>query len=265
MANLPGMLPKRRVLITGATSGLGREMALQLARTGARIAATGRREELLRALDKDVEAAGGECLVLPGSVCDLEAVRRDYASIRARWGGLDWAILNAGIGGNSDAKDFRAAAFHETFAINVGGVVNWLEAVLPDMIAARGGTVAAIASLAGARGLPGSGAYSASKAAVITLMESARIDLRGTGVRAVTVCPGFVKSEITARNDPGKMAFLLETEDGARRILDGVERGSRVVHFPWQLSLPVLYGLAWLPGWLYEWGASRVGPRRKQS
>ena len=98
------------------------------------------------------------------------------------------------------------------------------------------GTIAGIASIAGYRGLPKSGAYCASKSALITLLESTRIDLRGTGVDVVTVCPGFVKSEITARNDPKDMMFLLETDDGVRRMIRGIERKERLVHFPWQLS-----------------------------
>ena len=97
----------------------------------------------------------------------------------------DWAILNAGVSDSVDARRFRAGAYHRVFATNVGGAVNWLEAVLPDMISAGSGTVAGISSLAGWRGLPGAGAYSASKAALSTLLESTRVDLRGTGVDVV--------------------------------------------------------------------------------
>lgn len=253
-----------RVLITGATSGLGREMACQLAREGYRVAITGRRQAKLEETAAAVREAGGECLALAGDVASLEDVKRHYAEIRSRWGGLDWAVLNAGVGDSLSARRFSAENVRWTFAANVVGAANWMEAVLPDMLAARSGVIAGISSLAGFRGLPESGSYSASKAALTVLLESARVDLRGTGVDVVTVCPGFVKSEITSRNDPKDMMFLLETADGARRILDGIRRRKRLVHFPWQLSIPVIYVLPWLPGWLYELLASRFIGRKKK-
>jgi NADP-dependent 3-hydroxy acid dehydrogenase YdfG len=253
---------KRRVLITGASSGLGLEMAVQLGRKGARVAITGRREAKLAAGARAVEAAGGECLPLLGSVADREAVKRHYALIRERWGGLDWAILNAGVDESMNARSFNAGNYHWTFATNVGGVVNWMEAILPDMIAAGSGTVAGIASLAAWRGLPNSGAYCASKAAVVSLLESTRVDLMGTGVKVVTVCPGYVKSEITDRNRPEDMPFLLETEDGARRVLEAVEKGRRFVHFPRPFSTAMIYGVHNLPGFLYDWLITKVVKRR---
>lgn len=240
-----------RVLVTGATSGLGREMALQLARRGFRVAVTGRREELLQETARAVEAAGGEALALNGGVDDLPTVRRHYASIKERWGGLDWAILNAGVHGSNHARKFDAANCRRIFDTNVGGTANWLEAVIPDMVAARRGTIAALSSLAGWRGLPGSAAYSASKAALMTLLESVRADLAGTGVKVVTVCPGFVKSEMTGRSRMRLMPFMLETEDGVRRILTGIERGRSLVVFPWQLAL-IMRLVRALPGWAYD-------------
>ena len=123
-----------------------------------------------------------------------EVVARHAEAIRERWGGLDWLVLNAGIGDAVDARRFSAERYHEVFATNVGGAVNWLGAVLPGMIEAGHGTVAGISSLAAWRGLPGAGAYSASKAALATLLESTRVDLRGTGVRVVTVFPGFIRN-----------------------------------------------------------------------
>jgi short-subunit dehydrogenase len=131
------------------------------------------------------------------------------------------------------------------------------------MLAAKSGVIAGVASIAGFRGLPTSGSYCASKAALITLLESASLDLRGTGVSIVTVCPGFVKSEMTDRNDIKQMPFLLECEDGSRRIIEGIRRHKRLVHFPWQLSVPVIYGLHNTPDFLYEWLGSKFKKRKK--
>lgn len=128
-----------RALITGASSGLGREMARQLGARGWRVAVTGRREEELEETARQVRAAGGECLPLVGSVTEPEVVKRHYAAIRERWDGLDWAILNAGVGDSVDARRFLATTYHHVFATNVGGAVNWLEAVLPGMIEAGAG------------------------------------------------------------------------------------------------------------------------------
>lgn len=252
-----------RVLITGATSGLGREMAVQLARKGARLALTGRRKDKLDETAKAVEAAGGEAFCLAGSVKDIKEVKAQYAAVKAKWGGLDWAVLNAGVSDSMSAKRFEAEAYHWTFATNVGGVVNWLEAVLPDMIAQGSGVVAGVSSLAAFRGLPDSGPYCASKAALITLLESTRLDLRGTGVDVVTVCPGFVKSEMTDRNDVKDMPFLMPVEDGVACLLRGIEARKRIVHFPWQLSYPMKYVVARLPGFLYDWLITRFPRRRK--
>lgn len=254
----------RRVLVTGASSGLGREMALQLARAGCRVAITGRRKDKLDETARLMKEAGAaQTLAFVEDVTDPAAVKRDYESIRASWEGLDWAILNAGVGDSSNARTFSAENVRWTFATNVFGIANWMEALIPDMIARGSGTIAGISSVAGARGLPNSGAYSASKAAVNALLESARVDLRGTGVNIVTVCPGFVKSEMTDRNDPSDMWFLLEVEDGARRILDGIAASRRIVHFPWPLSVPTLYLLPLLPGWLYDRIGARIKRRKK--
>lgn len=237
-------------------------MARQLGQRGWRIAVTGRREDALRETAGLVRQAGGECLELVGSVAEPETVHRHYAAIRERWGGLDWAILNAGVGDGVDARRMRAETYRHVLATNVGGVVNWLEAVLPGMIEAGSGTVAGISSLAAWRGLPGAGAYSASKAALSTLLESTRVDLRGTGVHVVTVCPGFIRNGSGSPEDDEGKPFLLDLEDGARRILKGIEAKRRIVHFPWQLSYVMKYVVHNLPGATYDWLMEKVAPRR---
>jgi short-subunit dehydrogenase len=253
-----------RVVITGATSGLGREVAVQLARRGWRVAVTGRRIDELKKTARLIGEAGGEALLLPGSVIDDEEVRVHYAQIVAAWGGVDWAILNSGVSEYMNAREFKTSIVRDTFDVNLLGVCRWMEAVLPGMLKQGSGVVAGVASLAGFRGLPSSGPYSASKAALITLLESARVDLRGTGVDVVTICPGFVKSEMTERNDPGAMPFLMETPDGAAAIISGIDARRRVVHFPWKLSYPMKYLVPALPDFAYDWLGSKLGHLRKK-
>ncbi len=251
-----------RVLVTGATSGLGREAAIQLGRRGWKIAISGRRREHLDETAKRVVAAGGEVLPLYGSVTEPETVRGHYAAIKTAWGGLDWAVLNAGVGDAMDAKAFSAETVRWTFETNLFGVCYWLEALIPGMLAQGSGVIAGVASLAAFRGLPKSGPYCASKAALLTLLESARIDLRGTGVSVVTVCPGFVRSEMTDRNEIGSMPFLMETKDGVAAMLAGIDARRRVVHFPWQLSYPTKYIAPAIPDFLYEPLAAKFAHKR---
>lgn len=253
-----------RVVVTGATSGLGRELAVQLGRRGWRVAVTGRRVDELKLTAKLVSEAGGEVLLLPGSVTDDDEVRAHYALIKDAWGGLDWAILNAGVSDYMDAKRFKTELVRWTFDANVLGVCRWMEEILPDMLRQGSGVIAGVASLAAFRGLPSSGPYSASKAALVTLLESTRVDLRGTGVDVVTVCPGFVKSEMTARNDPGAMPFLMETPDGAAAMIAGIDARRRVVHFPWQLSYPMKYLVGPLPDFLYDRLAGALAHLRRK-
>jgi NAD(P)-dependent dehydrogenase (short-subunit alcohol dehydrogenase family) len=251
-----------RALVTGATSGLGREAAVQLARRGWRVAVSGRRREHLEETARLVKEAGGEPLILCGSVTEPAEVKAHYALIAAAWGGLDYAVLNAGVGDMMDAKEFKAETVRWTFDANVFGVCHWMEAVVPDMLAQKSGVIAGISSLAGFRGLPKSGPYSASKAALTTLLESARVDMIGTGVSIVTVCPGFVRSEMTDRNNPSTMPFLMETEAGVAVMLAGIDAKRRVVHFPWQLSYVMKYAVPALPDFLYDWIAHRFSSLR---
>jgi NAD(P)-dependent dehydrogenase (short-subunit alcohol dehydrogenase family) len=255
---------KTRALITGATSGLGRETAVQLGRRGWRVAITGRRREQLEETARLLREAGGEPLVLQGSVSDPAQVKSHYAAIVSAWGGLDWVLLNAGISERTDAREFSAETVKLVLDSNLMGVAYWMEAVLPGMIAQGSGLLAGVSSLASFRGLPRTGAYSASKAGLNALLESARVDLIRTGVKVVTVCPGFVKTEITERNDPKAMPFLMEVEDAVSVMLAGIDARKRVVHFPWQISYLTKYVLGGLPDFLYDRIAAKLERFRKK-
>ncbi len=138
----------------------------------------------------------------------------------------------------------------EIFHVNGTAAAVTLAAALPAMVAKDQGTVVAVSSLAAFRGLPGNGAYGASKAALRTFMEGLRVDLRGTRVRALTIYPGFVKTAMTAKNK-FSMPFILEQDDAVARMVRGIERGQRSIRFPLPLSLGTRL-LAAMPDWLYE-------------
>ncbi len=252
-----------RVLITGATSGLGRAMAVQLGARGWRVAITGRREEKLREVEDEVRSAGAaDVIALAGSVTDHALVATHYARIREKWGGLDWMILNAGVADSCRVESYTAQNYRWTFDTNLFGACEWIEVALPDMIATSRErrerksnerfVIAGISSPGGWRGFPRMGSYSSSKAALSTMLESLRAELCGTGIDVVTVCPGWVKSEITDRNPRKSMWFLLETNDGAARIIRGIERRKRLVHFPFPVTTFLRYVIRPLPGWLFD-------------
>jgi len=245
--------PGTRVLVTGATSGLGAETARQLGARGCRLALTGRRAERLQAAAAAARDAGAaDVLALEGSVTELDTVREHHRAIEEAWGGLDVLFLNAGVGDSCGARDFTAQNYRLHLDVNVLGVCSWLELCLPGLLAAGRGTIVGISSPAGWRGYPGVGPYAASKAALSTMLESLRVELRRSGVDVITVYPGFVRSEMTDRNDPKDMPFLLGTDDGVRRMLRGVERRRAVVRFPWLFTTFVRYVVRPMPRFVFD-------------
>ena len=240
----------RVVLITGASSGIGRALALELGRRGARVGLFARRAELLIEAAEEIERTGGKALSLPGDVRDAAALEKAAARMREHWGQIDLLVANSGVGVVAPASGLRAGDVADVISINTIGVVNSVAAVLPAMLERRSGHLVAISSLAAFRGLPKSAAYSASKAAVSTFFESLRVDLRGTGVDVTVIHPGFIKTPLTAGRK-GKLLFLMELEDATRLIIRAIERRRRTYAFPWQLASLVRL-LKFMPNALYD-------------
>ncbi|HYE15187.1 MAG TPA: SDR family NAD(P)-dependent oxidoreductase [Pyrinomonadaceae bacterium] len=238
------------VLLTGASSGIGRALAVELGRRGARLGLLARRAEELMKTAELVERAGGRALALPADVRDAAQVRAAAERVREHWGDIDILIANAGMSTTTPATRLQAAEAGDVISINVIGVVNSVAAVLPEMVKRRGGHLVAISSLAGYRGLPASGAYSASKAAVSTFFESLRVDLRKSGVAVTVIHPGFIRTPMTAGRKK-KLPFLLEVEDAACRIIRAIERRARTYAFPWQLAA-VVRAIRHMPSALYD-------------
>jgi short-subunit dehydrogenase len=219
-----------RVWITGASSGIGRAVALRYAAAGAEVAASARSADALA----DLAAApdgGGRIRSYPVDVTDRAAMAATAARIEAELGAIDLAILNAGTHEPVDARDFDAAVFDRLIAVNLTGTINGLAAILPRMVARRAGHVALVASVAGYGGLPTAAAYGATKAALINLAEALKLDLDAVGVRLSLVNPGFVRTPLTDRN-PFHMPALMEVDDAARALVRGLARGGFEVTFP---------------------------------
>jgi short-subunit dehydrogenase len=219
---------RERVWITGASSGIGRELALHYARLGATVAASARRREELGAL---AALAPGHIHAFPLDVTDAAAMTAAVAAIEAAIGPIDLAIFGAGTFTPVEVDGFDAALFRGHVEINYMGVVNGIAALLPRLLARGCGHFAVIASVAGYRGLPTAAAYGPTKAALINLCEALKPDLDQRGIGISIVNPGFVRTAMTETNRFA-MPFLMEPEDAARRIAAGLAAGRFEVAFP---------------------------------
>jgi short-subunit dehydrogenase len=255
-------MPFAHAFITGASSGLGRGLALHYARAGATVHAVARRLPELEQLAHDAagSAAPGRIVPVALDVRDAEALTAAVRAAEEQAGGaLDLVVANAGVGGFTSGRQMEWRTVKRILDVNVSAAAVTLAAALPAMVARGRGTVAAVASLAGFRGLPRNGAYCASKAALHTFMESVRLDLRGTGVKAVTIYPGFVRTPMTEGNG-FMMPFLMELDDAVRAMARGIDRGEARVSFPLPLAAAVR-ALGALPAPVYDALAAMV-PRR---
>jgi len=224
-----------RVFLTGASSGLGEALARHYADEGATLGLFARREAELARLAASLAPA--PVATYTGDVRDAGDLARAGAEFVARFGLPDVVIANAGVSrGTLTDEPEDLPAFRAVFDTNVLGIVHTFAPFLRGMREARAGVLVGVASVAGFRGLPGSGAYCGSKAAAITYLESLRVELVGSGVSVVTVCPGFVDTPLTARN-PYPMPFLLQPAKAARLIARAVARRSRFYVLPWQMAL----------------------------
>ena len=239
-----------RVWLTGASSGIGEALIGPLADRGARLAISARRADRLEALAADARARGADVRAYPVDVTDRAAVARTVAAIEADFGGIDLAILNAGGHAPAGPARFDGQQAVNTMTVNYFGVVYGIEAVVPGMLARKQGYIAGVASVSGYRALPAAGAYGASKAALIHLLNSIRFDLEPSGIRITVINPGFIKTPLTDRNR-FPMPFLMPVDQAALRIVQGLERERKEIHFPKPLSW-TLKALRVLPYPLYE-------------
>lgn len=243
----------KHALITGASSGIGRGLAVALGRRGAYVVVAARRTDRLGEVLGEIEAAGGRGEALALDVSDGDATHEAVRAVDARLP-LDLVVANAGTGGITPGKKLDWTRVKQIFETNLVGAAATIAGAVPGMVARGDGRVVAIASVAGFRGLPRFGAYSGSKAGLITFCESLRIDLHGTGVSVTTVCPGYVQTEMLT---PGKShPFVVSVDDAVATILAAADRRDSVCTFP----APIVAGMRaaqLLPRPLYEFVATR--------
>ncbi len=221
----------RVVWITGASSGIGRALALNLAKRGDHVAASARDEKALQSLANEASSLSGCIHPYPLDITNAENCARTVDQVSGKFGPIALAILNAGTHHPVEAEDFAADDLAKLIGVNLLGTGNCLDPLLKRMIKAGAGHIAIVASVAGYRGLPTSIYYGASKAAQINLAEALKFDLDRLGVKLQLVNPGFVKTPLTDQND-FPMPFLMEVGEAAERIANGLESSAFEIAFP---------------------------------
>jgi short-subunit dehydrogenase len=250
-----------RVFLTGASSGIGEALARYYAAKGATLGLAARRQDRLSALAAEL---AGRHSCYPLDVADAVAVQGAASDFMTRHGCPDTVIANAGVSDGTLADEAGdLPAFRRIFDTNVIGMAQTLQPFVAAMKARGSGRLVGIASVAGIRGLAGAGAYSASKAAAISYLESLRVELHGSGVKVVTIVPGYVATPMTAANR-FPMPFIMPADEAAWRIALAIERGGSYTVIPWQMGV-VAKLLRLLPDPLFDALFSRAGrkPRRQ--
>ncbi|SMG00268.1 SDR family oxidoreductase [Burkholderia singularis] len=240
--------PSVKVFITGASSGLGLALAAEYARQGATLGLVARRGETLAEFAQRFPSSS--ISIYPADVRDAGALAQAAARFVAAHGCPDVVIANAGISKGAITGEGDLDAFREIMDVNYYGMVATFEPFIASMTAARHGTLVGIASVAGVRGLPGSGAYSASKAAAIKYLEALRVELRAAQVAVVTIAPGYIRTPMTEHN-PYPMPFLLDADRFATLAVKAIARKASFRVIPWQMGV-VAQLLHVLPRWLYD-------------
>lgn len=258
------MTPPLKVFITGASSGIGAALAAEYARRGAILGLVARRADALEALVESLRQSHPQPSVslYCADVRDADALAAAARAFIAGHGLPDVVIANAGVSRGALTGHGDLATFRDVMDTNYFGMVATFEPFAAAMSEARRGTLVGIASVAGVRGLPGSGAYSASKAAAFAYLESLRVEMRPFKVSVVTIAPGYIRTPMTAKN-PYRMPFLMDASRFATKSADAIARGTAFAVFPWPMRV-VAALLGALPRWLYDRAFERA-PRKPRT
>ena len=247
------------VFITGASSGIGAAFAREYARQGAILGLVARKRDALGALAAE---CGPNTLTYSADVADGAALKAAAQDFMTRHGTTDIVIANAGISvGTLGSMEEDVAILERVLKTNVVGLAATTQPFIAAMVARGAGALVVIGSVAGYRGLPGSGAYCASKSAAITWAEALRVELHGSGVRVTTICPGYIDTRMTQGNQY-PMPFLLSPEKFAARAARAIAVKRRYIVIPWQMGM-----IGWLlnhtPRWLFDRVFAKAGRKAR--
>ncbi|MBN1466730.1 SDR family NAD(P)-dependent oxidoreductase [candidate division KSB1 bacterium] len=242
-------LQNKTILITGASSGIGCELARQLAHESNRLILIARRDDLLRQLASTIPAHPHDHITFQCDVSDADQVKDICDWLISAGIDIDALILNAGVNSGFNIRAIDLATFQQQMQVNFFGAVSFVAHLVPQMIDRQSGIIAVTGSLAGYRGVPGAAAYSSSKGALMNFIDSIRIDLQKNNIQCTLISPGFVKTPMTDKND-FIMPFMIPVEKAATIIIRGLERRKTEIRFPWRMSTAARLGRR-LPDALY--------------
>jgi NADP-dependent 3-hydroxy acid dehydrogenase YdfG len=249
------------VAVTGASSGIGRETALEFARAGARVAVCARRLDRLEALSEAIRALGADCLAMDVDVADAAAVRRFVEAVAARFGRLDVFVNNAGFGVRGRVEDTPLEDYRRLMQVNFLGTVHGCQAALPIMRRQGSGVIVNVSSIVGHRALPGGAAYAATKAAQVSLSEALRVELRGSGVKVCCVHPIATPTEfgeVAQRESGGRGGAPVgprQDVTAVARSIVSCARRPRAEVYPYAAARLLVWLNALAPGLVDAWAA----------
>ena len=250
----------KKIFITGASSGLGWALAKGYDSENNILGLVGRNKENLLKLQKQLNCRSQ---VLVADVAKPNSMLIAANTFKKKYGSPDIVIANAGVSsGTLASKKEDLEVIHKIFQINFHGVLNTFNPFMDDLLKSKQGQLVAIASVAGIRGLPGGGAYSASKSALINYMESIRVELKKFNIHVTTISPGYIKTPMTKINTY-PMPFLIDAEQAATKIIHIIDKKKSHAILPWQMSL-VAKIMHILPNYLWDFLAKN-GPKKKRN
>lgn len=245
----------QKIFITGASTGIGRQLALDYGKEGSELWLLARSEDKLLALADEIEVLGGKAHILSVDATDESAFLKHLEISQTQSNGFDLVIANAGWGGRMKYPgDKNIEVLNQVIDLNFRAAVQTLEYFAKYMVIAKQGHLVAVSSIAGFRGAPGSAAYSATKAAIITYTESLRLSLTPFGIYVTDIRPGFVKTPLTEKNVV-PMPFIMGVERASRKIRKAIARKRKRFAFPWQMAI-LIHLIKAAPDFLYDWVAA---------
>jgi len=251
------MNPYNKILITGASTGIGRQLALDYGKMGASLWLLARSEEKLVSLANEIRDSGGQATVLVCNATIKDDLLAAFDAAQKASGGFDLVIANAGWGGKMKYPgENNIGVLDQIIDLNFRAATHTLEFFARHMVMAKKGHLVGITSIAGFRGIPASAAYSATKAGLSIYLESLRFSLRPFGIQVTDVRPGFVRTPLT-ENNKVPMPFLMDVELASQKITRAIYRGRKRFTFPWQMA-SLIHIVRALPDVLYDWLAAKA-------
>ncbi|MBM4172016.1 MAG: SDR family NAD(P)-dependent oxidoreductase [Ignavibacteria bacterium] len=246
----------KTILITGASTGIGKSLAFQLMTENCNLVLTARRNELLEEIKIQSRIADHRLLLIKSDVSQKVDVMNAFRAAKEKFGKIDVAILNAGVGYNMDVENYTSKYAEEIYGTNLLGIVYWVEQLLPDFLKRGEGMIVGLSSLSDSRGYSRSSFYSSSKAAATNYLEGLRVECKPHGINVITVRPGFVETPMTKKNK-FHMPFLMTAEKAAKIIINGLKKEKRMIQFPWQMVFITRF-IGLLPRSIYEFLAVKT-------